>query len=210
MATPPDPIHVYHFTHVRNLPGIIEEGLHSDAACRREGLTEVEIGSVGIRERRLQLPVGDVGPGGCVGDYVPWYFGPRSPMMYTLNRSNYEYQAGFDEVVYLVSSVPRIVALGGEWIASDRNAALRLAEFTDDIDSLQEHISWDVIGDRYWTDYPDGSDLRAAEFLVYQSVPWEAVEAIVTKTEVTREQVEALVAGRVHCPPVTVSREWYF
>jgi ssDNA thymidine ADP-ribosyltransferase, DarT len=210
LAAPPDPIRVYHFTHLRNLAGIIEEALQSDAACRRQGLTKVEIGSAGIRERRLQLPVGDVGPGGCVGDYVPWYFGPRSPMMFTLSRSNYEYQDGFDEVVYLVSSVSRIVALGGRWVASDRNAALSLAEFTDDEDSLRDHISWDVIAARYWTDYADGADLRAAEFLVHESVTWEAVEAIVTKTEETRAQVEALVAERDHSPPVTVRGRWYF
>jgi hypothetical protein len=210
LSSPPDPIRVYHFTHLRNLEGIIEGGLRSDAACRQEGLTQVEIGSSGIRERRLQLPVGDVGPGGCVGDYVPWYFGPRSPMMFTLSRNNYEYRDGFDEVVYLVSSVPTIVALEGEWIASDRNAALSLAEFTEDEDSLRDHISWDVIAARYWTDFADGADLRAAEFLVYESVPWEAVEAIVTKTEETRAQVEAMVAGLDHSPPVTVRGQWYF
>lgn len=210
MATPPDPIRIYHFTHLRNLPGIIEEGLWSDAACRREGLTQVEIGSAGIRERRLNLSVGDVGPGGCVGDYVPWYFGPRSPMMFTLSRNNYEYQQGFDEVVYLVSSVRRIVSLGRAWIASDRNAALTLAEFTDDEASLGSHISWDVIAARYWTDFPDGADLRAAEFLVHEYVPWEAVRAIVTKTENTRAMVEDMVAGLDHSPPVTVRSQWYF
>lgn len=210
MAAAPDPIRVYHFTHIRNLAGIIEGGLRSDAECRQEGRTAVEIGSAGIRERRLHLPVGDVGPGGCVGDYVPWYFGPRSPMMFTLNRNNYEYQEGFDEVVYLVSSVDKIVSLGGEWIASDRNAALALAEFTDDANALPDHISWDVIAARYWTDFADGADLRAAEFLVHESVPWEAVEAIVTKTRTTCEQVKAMIAGRDHCPPVTVSRDWYF
>ena len=118
---------VCHFARLRKLAGIIEGGLRSDAACRREGLTEVEIGSAGIRERRLELAVGDVGPGGSVGDYVPWYFGSRSPTMFTLSRNNYEYQEGFDEVVYLVSSVPTIVTFGGEWIASDRNADLSLA-----------------------------------------------------------------------------------
>jgi ssDNA thymidine ADP-ribosyltransferase, DarT len=210
LAAAPDPIRVYHFTHIRNLAGIIDGGLRSDAACRREGRTAVEIGSAGIRERRLHLAVGDVGPGGYVGDYVPWYFGPRSPMMFTLNRNNYEYQEGFDEVVYLASSVPRIVSLERAWIASDRNAALALAEFTDDVDALTDHISWDVIAARYWTDFADGADLRAAEFLVHESVPWEAVEAIVTKTKGTCERVKTMVAGRDHCPPVTVSREWYF
>jgi hypothetical protein len=205
-----DPIWVYHFTHLRNLARIIEGGLRSDAVCRRAGLTEVQIGSNDIRERRLRLPVGDIGPGGCVGDYVPWYFGPRSPMMYALNRNNYEYRDGFDEVVYLVSTVDRIVSLGGEWVASDRNAALSLAEFIDDEQRLHDHISWDVINAKYWTDYPDGADLRAAEFLAHESVPWEAVEAIVTKTHETRRQVEAMIAELDHRPPVTVRGEWYF
>jgi hypothetical protein len=206
----PDPIIVCHFTHVSNLEGVIESGLRSDSLCRHDGLTAVEIGSADIRERRLGLPVGDVGPGGCVGDYVPWYFGPRSPMMYALKQNRYEYQAGFDEVVYLVSTVPTIIGLGCEWIASDRNAALNLAEFTDDETQLDDHISWEVVKAKYWTDYPDGVELRMAEFLVHESVPWEAVGAIVTKTEGTRARVEAMIAELDHCPQITVRADWYF
>ncbi len=113
-------------------------------------------------------------------------------------------------MVYLVSSVSTIIELGGAWIASDRNAALSLAEFTDDEDSLRDHISWDVIRARYWTDYPDGADLRAAEFLVHDTVPWEAVEAIATKTEGTRERVRTILAGLNHSPQVVVRSQWYF
>jgi hypothetical protein len=210
LAAPPDPIRIYHFTHLRNLTGIIAGGLRSDAACRRDRLTQVEVGSTAIRERRLHLPVGDVGPGGCVGDYVPWYFGPRSPMMFALSRNNYEYQLGFDEVVYLVSSVPKIIELRRGWVASDRNAALSLAEFTDDEHVLRDHISWDVIRATYWTDHADGADLRAAEFLVHESVPWEAVEVIVAKTEETCARAQDMLAGLDHSPPVTVRGQWYF
>jgi hypothetical protein len=210
VSSPIERIRVFHFTHLRNLEGIIAEGLWSDAACRRDGLTQVEIGSMGIRERRLHLPVGDIAPGGYVGDYVPWYFGPRSPMMFTLSRNNYEYQEGFDEVVYLVSSVSTLIGLGCAWIASDRNASLSLAEFTDSEDELPGHVSWDVIKARYWNDYPDGADLRAAEFLVRDTVPWEAIEAVATKTEEARERVEDLVTGLEHTPQVVVRRQWYF
>lgn len=210
VTQPPDPIRLFHFTHLRNLAGVIAGGLKSDAVCRRERLTEVEIGSAAIRQRRLELPIGDVGPGGFVGDFVPWYFGPRSPMMYALSRDRYEYQEGFDEVVYLVSSVPKIIALGSQWVASDRNAALNLAEFTDDVNALAEHVSWDIINARYWTEYADGADLRAAEFVTHESVPWEAVEAIVTKTEDARARVEFMIAASVHRPTVTVCSAWYF
>lgn len=200
MAHAPDPIQIYHFTHLRNLPGIVADGIHSDATCRREQLTQEEIGSNDIRERRLRLSVGEVGPGGCVGDYVPWYFGPRSPMMFTLGKNNYEYQQGFDDVVYLVSSVPTVIRHGCEWLASDRNAALNLAEFIDAEQDLEEHISWDVISATYWNNFVDGGDLRAAEFLVHGSVPWEAVELVATKTAATKAKVERLICDHRQRP----------
>lgn len=210
MPDVPEPIRVFHFTHLSNLEGITARGLQSDARCRESALTQTEVGSRAIRDRRLELAVGDAGPGGCVGDYVPWYFGPRSPMMFTLSRNNYEYRQGMDEVVYLVSSVPTIEALGLRWIASDRNAALALAEFVDEEDALVDHVSWPVIAARYWTDYDDGADLRAAEFLVHEMVPWEAIEAIVAKTEQARTKVLAVTDGLVHSPRVSVRANWYF
>lgn len=208
--TAPNPIRIYHFTHVGNLEAIIKHGLRSDAACRRDGLTSVEIGSSDIRERRLARPLRGVGAGGFVGDYVPWYFAPRSPMMYALNQNRYEYKDGFDQVVYLVSSVPRVVASGLHWVASDRNAALALAEFTAEEADLPEHISWDVIAARYWRDFLDGTDLRAAEFLVHDTAPWEVVEGIVTKTERTQRDVLAMLEGCSHSPAVSVRAQWYF
>ena len=132
------------------------------------------------------------------------------PMMFTLGRNNYEYQLGFDQVVYLVSSVPVLIDQGCSWIASDRNAALSLAQFVDDERELVEHISWDVIRAKYWNDYDDGCDLRAAEFLVHDSVPWEAIELIGTRTAPTRTEVKRLIAGQRHRPEVSVRPDWYF
>jgi hypothetical protein len=73
---------VYHITHVDNLPGILAEGgLWSDAVMLvRSGPAE-GIGMGQIKERRLALPV-RCHPGDHVGDYVPFYFCPRSIMLY--------------------------------------------------------------------------------------------------------------------------------
>lgn len=132
-------------------------------------------------------------------------------MMYALaNGNTYEYRGGFDEVVYLVSSVYRILDLGCDWIASDRNAALSLAQFTDDYRRLPHHIRWDVIRAKYWGDFEDGADLRAAEFLVRDSVPWGAVDVIGVKTRGARSKVESVLASAPHQPQVQVHPEWYF
>lgn len=206
----PRPARIFHFTHIRNLPGIIANGLRSDADCREDDATQVQIGASAIRQRRLTLTV-DAGPGGCVGDYVPWYFAPRSPMMFTLGKNNYEYRDGFDEVVYLECSVERILTMGLGWVATDRNAALAIAEFVDDPEALESHVTWSVMRRQYWGDHgPDGKELRMAEFLVHRRVPWEAVQRIVVKKEATKEAVERLLEGQAHAPEVVVRRDWYF
>ena len=174
----PSPIRIVHFTHVRNLKGIIAGGLRSDAACRREGRTEVEIGSARIRERRYNLSVGNVGPGGCVGDYVPWYFGPRSPMMYTLSEEQLRVPRGVRRGASPLSrAVPRIVALGTAWTRLGSERGLNSAEFTDDENAAHGSHKLGRGRGQYWTDYPDGADLRAAEFLAHGSVAYEGDHA---------------------------------
>jgi len=209
MGPRPEPTQIVHFTHLRNLPGIVEEGIWSDADCRDRGLTEFEVGDLDIRERRLNLPIG-CGPGGCVGDFVPFYFGPRSPMMFRLKKTDEQFLAEYDEIIYLVTRVEDVLDAGCGWVASDRNAALSLAEFVDELDDLDDHISWDVMRAQYWGDFTDGKDRRMAEFLVHESVPWECVRAIVVRSEATKRAVESLLVGVTHRPAVSVRGGWYF
>lgn len=76
-AMPTQP-RIYHITHVDNLLSIIQEGgLWSDAKMIERGGPAAAIGMSSIKERRFQLPV-KCHPGDCVGDYVPFYFCPRS------------------------------------------------------------------------------------------------------------------------------------
>jgi len=205
----PSPVVLHHFTHLRNLEGIVANGLRSDAACRAEGLTQVEIGAPGIRERRLRLPVG-AGPRGFVGDYVPFYYAPRSPMMFTLGKQNYDFQQGFDDVVYLTSTLEDIDAAGIGWVASDRNAALSIASFTDEFSSIGDHVRWDVMRLRYWNDVPGGADLRAAELLAHDHVPWELVRRVTARTRQAGDRVMVMLDGLAHQPQVDVRPEWYF
>ncbi len=87
MANVPANPKIYHITHLRNLPPIVEAGvLWSDAKRIELGLSCDVVGMSHIKQRRLQeIEVG------ChtdthVGDYVPFYFCPRSIMLYILHR----------------------------------------------------------------------------------------------------------------------------
>ena len=71
---------IYHITPVEHLPIIIGEGgLRCDVVAQK--VATVNIAHKSIKARRLKKAV-RVGPGGVVADYVPFYFAPRSPMLY--------------------------------------------------------------------------------------------------------------------------------
>lgn len=84
MTTPPARPKVYHITHMDNLPSIVADGeLLSDAAVIAKGGPAQPIGMSGIKRRRVEELEVDCYPGTKVGDYVPFYFCPRSVMLYS-------------------------------------------------------------------------------------------------------------------------------
>lgn len=99
----PDRPKIYHIVHVDNLASIVADGyLWSDAIMsERQGTTVV--GMNDIKARRLSLPVScheDL----CVGDCVPFYFCPRSVMLYVIwcqNHPSLTYRGGQGPIVHL-------------------------------------------------------------------------------------------------------------
>lgn len=89
MTDVPSHPHIYHITHVDNLPSILtSDGLWSDAAMIKRGGPAASIGMSSIKQRRLGLSV-KCHPGDHVGDYVPFYFCPRSIMLYLIHCANH-------------------------------------------------------------------------------------------------------------------------
>lgn len=81
---------IYHLTHVRHLAAILaEDGLHCDAMVGRRRLSTVSIAHESLKAKRARTLV-PVPPGGYLCDYVPFYFAPRSPMLYAISRGRVE------------------------------------------------------------------------------------------------------------------------
>jgi len=97
------------------LAGIINAGgLFCDRAAKN--IQFVSIGHKNIKDRRLRKKV-PCGPGGVIADYVPFYFGPRSPMLFTINKGNVVgYTGGQAPIVHLVSSTEAVDAAGLDWV----------------------------------------------------------------------------------------------
>lgn len=63
---------IMHFTHIRNLPGILAAGcLQADSLVDRSSALKVEAADLDIKAARKRVPV-PLAPYGCVADYVPF------------------------------------------------------------------------------------------------------------------------------------------
>jgi hypothetical protein len=105
MATPPANPKLYHTTHVDNLRDIVANGgLLSDATMIAQGGPRQAIGMSGIKRRRIEELDVDRHPGSKVGDYVPFYFCPRSVMLFVIHCVNHPeltYHDGQGPIVHL-------------------------------------------------------------------------------------------------------------
>ncbi|RKN29934.1 type II toxin-antitoxin system toxin DNA ADP-ribosyl transferase DarT [Micromonospora musae] len=213
----PEPTLIMHFTHIDNLPAILKAGrLYSDSSVGPQLATNV--GAVEIKTRRRQRLV-PCPPGGSVADYVPFYFAPRSPMMYRIACDHRDgksgcYPGGDDPLIYLVSSVEQVDAAGLSWVASDGNCAVGLTTFSAQLDELATLVDWPLLQEQIWRNIPEDMDRmrrRAAEFLVHREFPLDLLVGYAVRTEQRREQLRQVFreAGMIE-PYVAVRPAWYY
>jgi hypothetical protein len=216
MTPPPANPKIYHITHVDNLQGILSTGaILSDAAIQRQGGPAQMIGLSEIKRRRIQELDVPCHPGTKVGDYVPFYFCPRSVMLYVIHRGNHPeltYHGGQDPIVHLEADLHRVVAWannnGVRWAFSLSNAGAYYTEFRSDLNDLQE-LDWNAIAAKDFHD-PDVKEHKQAEFLVYGYFPFCLVERVgVCHARIQARATQAL-AGSSYTPRIEVRAEWYY
>ncbi len=209
---------LYHFTHVDNLPAILDTGALISDRRAPAGPVVTDVGDTDIKGRRRTCVV-PVGPGGCVDEYVPLYFAPRSPTMYRIacdhrDRIPGRYPGGDHPLVYLVTSVERLLSAGLPWAASDGNCASPVTRYTATVADLAHHVDWPLMREQYWRNTPDDSDRmrrRMAEFLVHGRLPLDQLLGLATQSEVLAAQSRRLAdsSGRTDVR-VKVRSDWYF
>lgn len=212
---PPNP-KIYHITHVDNLKQIVQSTvLWSDMQRVAQNLDCEIVGMSEIKRRRLEELTVLCHPGTMVGEYVPFYFCPRSIMLYILHMGNHvdiNYRGGQGPIIHLMADLHAVVAWAEEsgvrWAFSDRNAGIRYAQFFSNLDTLS-NVNWDAV---QATDFRDSGikEGKQAEFLVHESFPWEHVEQVGVVNSSTKAIVENVLADANHRPVVTVEPRWYY
>jgi len=216
MTTPPAQPKIYHITHIDNLPSIVAGGyIESDGRRFRQGGGQTSIGMTEIKRRRLFENDVPCHPGTKVGDYVPFYYCPRSIMLFILHRGNHpdmDYHDGQRPILHLQIDLEAAIhwaeTNGVAWAFSDRNAGTRFTSFYKSRGDLDK-IDWDAVRAAVFID-PQVKEGKQAEFLIHDTCPWQLVEKIGVLDEGMRVQVDTILQQGQNKPIVSIERAWYY
>lgn len=172
-----------------------------------------------IKQRRLSELSLSCFPDLKVGCCVPFYFCPRSVMLFMLHRANHPditYRGGQETIVHLEIDLYEAVSWAKKnnvrWAFTPSNAGAFYTEAYCSLDSLDQ-INWEAAAAAKWS----GNNVprliregKQAEFLIEGSFPWTLVSRVgVLSVEAYRE-VSMALQGVSSKPRIEVKKDWYY
>lgn len=143
-----------------------------------------------------------------LGQYVPFYFGPKSPMLYMIvNGLKGVPRRSQSEIVYVCCNVRTVINAGVRFAFTDGYATKRFSNFYSDPKNL-DMVPWDAVYAGQWDNSEDNFDRerkKQAELLVYKHVPPEWVNTIVVYDDKARTFAQGLVERLGHRANVIVN-----
>lgn len=213
--TVPIPTPIYRFLHVDNLPVCLRRGaLHAPNHTPEDGLLYRTIHNVDIQAQRQIRPI-PCGPGGVIHDYVSFYFGPRSPMLFQLHTGWLSgYTEGQQPLIYAVSTAQDVAERGIGFVFSDGHGIATFTDWYDDLERL-DRVDWGAVHARLWRDTVDDMDRqrrKQAEFLVHRQCDWALIREIAVFNAQMKSRIEAILDGfdASLSRPVTIRPNWYY
>lgn len=179
---------IYRMTHIENIPHILENGITHKNSLNSNPYYQ-NIGDISLIDNRSQKEI-SVDNGNflnlntqkiILGDFIPFYFGIRMPMLYTaqIGGNFVENATSPESIIYLACSLDSIIDLGHEYYFSDGHATNNYTSFYDSskITNINEILDWSAIKSNYWGGDENLNTKRKkqAEFLVKRDINVEII-----------------------------------
>ncbi len=207
---------IYHIVHIDRLDSIVNSGfLYSDAKLTVQNYVGTTIGINKIKQRRLNDIVLSSYPDLHVGECVPFYFCPRSVMLYILHMRNHRdinYRGGQENIIHLEADLYKSIkwanAKGRRWVFTDANAGSLYFNDYNDINSLNK-LNWNAIYATNWRS-SEVKEAKQSEFLCEDSFDFKLIERIGVINSDIYQKVQNILGGRKYSIRVEVMRNWYY
>lgn len=203
--------YIYRIVHIRNLGHFLAEGLYS----KNSGHVipdYVNIGDPELIKDRNTYRVKVDPPGGCLGDYIPFYFAGHSPMLYKIKTGYGVKQYPQVDLIYIVCRIDDIILNCSEWCFTDGHAKNSLTKFYNSTDELTR-VDWKAVQAQYWSSTEDDMDIKRrkqSEFLVKNHIPVSCIKKIIVLNEESKKKTEEIVRQCGVVIPIEVDTSFKF
>lgn len=204
--TVPKRIWLYRITHIENLYHILNFGVFTSKSPNANP-NYIKIGDQSLIQFRRDLDARNP-PGGTLSDYIPFYLGPRSPMLYQI-ATGYEDIEKHDQenIIYIISSYDQIVSHNLEYFFTDSNARTKTCNYYIEEKDFN-NLDWDAIDSTHWIS--DESDLlrkqkKQSEFLIKHHLPVSCIDYIGVYNESAKQKVLNLLEQKGLDIPIKTS-----
>jgi len=186
-------------THIENITHILEYGITLKNSLNANP-DYISIGDKSLIDTRATKGV-NISNGNrsdsygtiILGDYIPFYFGVRMPMLYVMQHGgNYVEKATPPQnIVYVVCKLSDIILSGINFYFSDGHATDNLSLFYDSskIENLPIIIDKNAITAKFWSDNLDIKRKKQAEFLVANDIPANLLAGFVCYNEIAKQHL---------------------
>lgn len=213
MLINPDKRYCYRICHIDNLRHLLNVGMCS----KYHPLADpnfVRIGNIEIINARDTTDVQIAGYG-KVGEYVPFYFTPRSIMLYNIvtgHRAPKVPKVPRENILVIRCLIEQLAKCGRYFFTDGQANVSNGTNHFHDLKDLDK-IDWSIIQTSSFsksTDDLDRARRYQAEFLVHDHVPVSAVESIVVYNKFAQARVEAQLKELQKDLSVQIIRNYFF
>ncbi len=199
---------LFRMTHIENIPHILQNGI-THLTSTNANPNFIPIGDNSLIATRNDFLLNN---GRRLGDYIPFYFGTRTPMLYVVQKGfNMVAPTLAENIVYCVSSVQKIIDLQLDFVFTDGHAVDRFSsQYTmSDIQNLHAIIDKNAIHNKYWKDENDLDRKRRkeAEFLVLGDIARDAILGFLVYNENAKKRMIKFGANAAN---VHIKSDYYF
>ena len=197
-------IYLFRMTHIENMSHVLQNGI-THSTSKNANPDFVPIGDSSLIATRNAFSLNN---GRLLGEYIPFYFGIRMPMLYVVqNGFNMVTPTPAESIVYCVSSVQKAIDLQLDFVFTDGHAVDSFSsQYTiADIDNIDAILDKNAINAKYWRDENDLDRKRRkeAEFLILGDVAIDAILGYFTYNEKAKSRMInfGASASNVHTKP---------
>ncbi|MGV8093537.1 MAG: DUF4433 domain-containing protein [Mangrovibacterium sp.] len=212
--------YLFRMIHIRNIPHILEYGLtHKNSPSANSDFVPIgDTSLISFRDLRKVFVTNGLSNNKnaeeiILGDFIPFYFGPRMPMLFVIQKGG-NFVPGLipaEQIVYCITSIQKVINHKLKFYFSNGHATNHFTDFFNEemVNNIENIIDFTAVKAKYWN-IDDDLDLKRrkeAEFLIQGDVPVSCILGYVCYNEDVKRK---LVSYGITETMILIKKSYYF